>query len=75
MICTVTRDLVIQHLGHVLGCRPSQHEIDTVVERVAGRAINSAPWNELSARKPRDLWRTPARRTNTNCRPITECKL
>ena len=41
MISTATRDLVIQHLGHILGCRPSQHELDTVTERVADRTNGS----------------------------------
>jgi len=38
MSFTSTRDLVFQHLSHLLGCRPTEHEIDTVLERVAGRA-------------------------------------
>ena len=37
MISTATRELVIQHLSHILGRRPSQHELDMVVERVALR--------------------------------------
>jgi hypothetical protein len=37
MIFTSTRELVFQHLAHILGCRPSQHEIDTVVANVAAR--------------------------------------
>ena len=37
MISTATRDLVIQNLGHILGRRPSPHELDMVVERVALR--------------------------------------
>ncbi len=37
MIDTSARQLVVQHLSHVLGNRPSEYEGDVVLERVVGR--------------------------------------
>jgi len=37
MICNSAHELVAKHLSHLLGCRPSGYEVDTVLERVEGR--------------------------------------
>ena len=38
MICNSAHELVAKHLSHLLGCRPSGYEVDTVLERVEGRS-------------------------------------
>ena len=38
MISISTREVVVKHLSHILGYRPSGYEVDTVLARVEGRA-------------------------------------
>jgi hypothetical protein len=37
MICNSAHEFVAKHLSHLLGCRPSGYEVDTVLTRVEGR--------------------------------------
>lgn len=60
MIFTSTRDLAFQHLAHLLGCRPTEYEIDTVVERVAGRANHPKDLERLVKEEAAKFVRAPS---------------
>jgi len=60
MIFTSARDLAFQHLAYVLGCHPTEYEIDAVVERVARRADRPKQLERLAREEATQFVRAPS---------------
>ena len=60
MTCKSARNLVIQHLGHVLGCRPSAYEVNTILARVAGRTNGSRHLERIIKEETAKFVRAPS---------------
>ena len=67
MICNSARALVVQHLSHLLGCRPSRYEVETVLERVEGRTGHPAELGRIAREEATRFVRgdSPSRRKDT----------
>jgi hypothetical protein len=67
MICNSAHELVVKHLSHLLGYRPSGYEVDSVLARVEGRTSHPAQLERIAREEAARFVRgnLPSRRNDT----------